>query len=98
MRANSWLNLGIHIKNSDFVTFAKIALIKKHSNYSLEQLTAPLVLRWVNHLFKDPGEVQREPAERKDEDKAEDGFGHLPPLESKTADFPPLKMGWQNFV
>lgn len=48
---------------------------------SLEQLTAHFIRLVVNHFFEDPAEVQWEPAEGKDEDKAEDGFGHLPPLQ-----------------
>lgn len=54
---------------------------------SLEQLAAHLIILGVNHLLQDPAEVQREPAERKDEDEAEDGFGHLPPLRRETAHF-----------
>lgn len=52
---------------------------------SLEQLAAHCVVLIVDHLFEDPAEVQWEPAEGKDEDEAEDGFGHLPPLEEETA-------------
>lgn len=62
------------------------------SNNSLEQLAAHVVILVVNRPFKDPAEVQWEPAEGKDEDKAEDGFGHLPPLDRETTDFvPPLE-------
>lgn len=48
---------------------------------SLEKLTAHVIILVINHLLKDPTEMQREPAEGKDEDKTEDGFGHLPPLQ-----------------
>lgn len=48
---------------------------------SLEQLTAHAIILGVHRPLQDPAEVQREPAEGKDEDEAEDGFGHLPPLE-----------------
>lgn len=54
---------------------------------SLEQLTAHLIILIVNHLLKDPAEVQREPAEGKDEDKTEDGLRHLPPLQRETTGF-----------
>lgn len=51
------------------------------SGHSLEQLAARGVIGCVNHLFQNPAEVQRKPAQRKDEDQAEDGLGHLPPLQ-----------------
>lgn len=51
------------------------------SGHSLEELAARGVTGCVNHLFQNPAEVQREPAQCKDEDQAEDGLGHLPPLQ-----------------
>lgn len=53
------------------------------SNNSLEQLATHIVILVVHHLFEDPAEVQWEPAKRKDEDEAEDGFGYFPPLEKQ---------------
>lgn len=65
-----------------------------HQN-SLQQLTALVILRIVNHLLKDPAEVHREPAEGKDKDEAENGSGHLPPLQREaTGVNPPLNKTW----
>lgn len=61
------------------------------SNNSLEQLATHIVILVVHHLFEDPAEVQWEPAKGKDEDKAEDGFGYLPPLEQQADFVPPLE-------
>lgn len=53
--------------------------------HSPEKLAARGVVRGVIHLSENPAEVQREPAEGKDEDQAEDGFSHLPPLQRNTS-------------
>lgn len=66
-----------------FKTFDGIFFARRIS--SLEQLAAHCVILRVDRLLKDPAEVQWEPTEGKDEDEAEDGFGHLPPLEEETA-------------
>lgn len=67
----------VHLSWDLYATFVS----EGSSNNSLEQLAAHVIILMVHHLFQDPAEVQWEPAEGKDEDKAEDGFGHLPPLE-----------------
>lgn len=46
----------------------------------IEQLTALSIFWPVKHLLQDPAEVQWKPAQGEDEDEAEHGFGHLPPL------------------
>lgn len=46
----------------------------------IEQLTSHFLCLVVNHLLKNPAEVQWEPAEGKDEDEGKDSFGHLSPL------------------
>lgn len=61
------------------------------SNNSLEQLATHIVMLGVHHLFEDPAEMQWEPAKGKDEDKAEDCFGYLPPLEQQADFVPPLE-------
>lgn len=58
---------------------------KVSTRHSPEQLAARGVILGVTHLSENPAEVQREPAERKDEDQAEDGFSHLPPLQRNTS-------------
>lgn len=47
---------------------------------SPEQLTAHIIVGDINGLLKDPTEVKWKTAEGKDQNKAEDSFGHLPPL------------------
>lgn len=57
------------------------------SRNSLEQLTSHFLVLVVNHLLKNPAEVQWEPAEGKDEDEGKDSFGHLSPLQRETTDY-----------
>lgn len=48
-----------------------------------EQFTSVGVRLVIDGLFEDAAEVERQPAERKDHHKAEDGLGHLPALQGE---------------